>query len=134
MKNVVKGLVVIGLAAQLTACVSYGSNTFESNKGFFDVNGASSNPQITNAISASMDGFDQERLGHALSTTRNEQPFAWQNPVSGNNYKLIVERTYVNNAGQPCRYYFLNATLRGQPMTMRAIACRVGGTWQMTSN
>lgn len=133
MKNVAKLLVIVGLVGQITACTSYGTSSFDSNRGYFNINGATSNPQISNAISVSMDSFDQERLGHALSTIRNEQPYAWQNPVTGNNYKLIVQRTYVNDLGLPCRYYFFNATLRGQPMTVRSTACRSGGTWQMTS-
>lgn len=132
MKYVAKILVVIGLATQLAACDTLNSG-FTSNKGYFDINGASSNTDISNAISASMDTTDQERVGHALSTTRNTQPFAWQNPVTGNNYKLLPVRTYVDDLGEPCRYYFLTGIIKGHTMTMRATACRLAGTWQMTS-
>ncbi len=132
MNNAVKILAVIGLATQLTACVSYGSGMFSSNKAYFDVNGVSSDPAIANIISASMQPYDQERLGHALSTTRNTQPFAWQNSVTGYNYKLLPVRTFVDDQGEPCRAYLLTAIIKGKSMTIRATGCRVGGTWQMT--
>lgn len=132
MNNLAKITVVTVLATQLVACGTFGSG-YESNKGFFDVNGNSSNVDISNAISASMDSTDQERLGHALSTTRNTQPYAWQNPVTGNNYKLLAVRTFVDDQGEPCRYYYLTGTLRGETRTMHATTCRVAGTWQMNS-
>jgi surface antigen len=132
MNNTAKIFMVISLATQLSACAVYGGSGFSSDKGYFDINGASSNTEITNAISASMQSSDQERLGHALSTTRNTQPFAWQNSITGYNYKLMPVRTFVDDQGEPCRAYLLTAIIKGKTMTSRATACRAGGTWQMT--
>ena len=61
MKNVAKLLIIVGLVGQITACTSYGTSSFDSNRGYFNINGATSNPQISNAISVSMDSYDQEQ-------------------------------------------------------------------------
>lgn len=132
MKKVAMVLMGLGLATALAGCATTGiwGAGAPGNTGSPII--IASETKMNNAIGQSMYDSDRFAMGNALSTMSNGQPFGWQNPTTGNVYKLLLTRTYVNDQGQPCRSYVLNAIIGGTAYTMRSTSCRVGGgIWQM---
>ncbi len=83
-----------------------------------------------------MDKYDRQQLNHVYERGVSGQTNAWQNPDSGNNYRVTPQPAYSNPAThQPCRQAQIQAVIDGKQETTYSTACRdQNGHWQLQKN
>jgi len=82
-------------------------------------------------IGARMEDDDAREAGWALEEGRTGETHAWENPDTGNEFRITPTETYERD-GRPCREFdFRVETDRGSDIQER-IACRDSdGTWEV---
>jgi surface antigen len=82
------------------------------------------------AIGREMDKQDQQRVVYAVETN---QPQAWSNPDTGNQYRVTPGETHYQQ-GRMCRDFRVMAEVDGQPDQVDGTACRTpDGRWEAVS-
>ena len=86
---------------------------------------------IGGKIGHNMDETDQLKAQRAFEQAPTGHQTTWQNPDSGNRYTVTPERTFQNQAQQPCREYNMTAIIGGKKEHMYGTACRqADGSWK----
>lgn len=82
-------------------------------------------------IGARMEDDDMQEAGFALEENRAGETHAWENPDTGNEFRITPTDTYERD-GRPCREFdFRVETERGSDVQERT-ACRDSdGTWEV---
>ena len=82
-------------------------------------------------IGARMEEDDMQEAGFALEESRTGETHAWENPDTGNEFRITPTDTYERD-GRPCREFdFRVETERGSEIQERT-ACRdADGTWEV---
>jgi surface antigen len=82
-------------------------------------------------IGARMEEDDMQQAGFALEENRTGETHAWENPDTGNEFRITPTDTYERD-GRPCREFdFRVETERGSDVQERT-ACRDSdGTWEV---
>jgi len=93
--------------------------------------GALIGSMIGERIGARMEDDDLEQAGFALENNRTGETAAWENPDTGNEFRVTPTDTYERD-GRPCREFdFRVETERGSDVQERT-ACRDSdGTWEV---
>lgn len=91
---------------------------------------------LGNRIGKKLSCQDQEYHYDTTQSTLEYKPTggtaAWVNPDSGHSGSVTPTRTYISNAGTPCRDFTQSVTVDGQREDIQATACRQpDGTWQI---
>lgn len=80
-------------------------------------------------IGQQMDDLDRYKANETLEKTPTGKSTAWNNPDTGNHYKMTPTRTYNNGSG-PCRDYTTEAVIDGRSEVVHGTACRESdGSW-----
>lgn len=83
---------------------------------------------IGGRVGQSMDDVDRMKVGATLENTRTGVPSRWQNPDTGNQYKVVPNRTY--KIGETdCRDYTVYGYIDGRKEAIKGTACRINGEW-----
>lgn len=94
--------------------------------------GALAGAAIGGAIGKNMDKTDERKMQKTLENTPTGQSRAWQNPDTGNRYKVEPIKTYHNDADRPCREYYTEAKIGGETKQIYGKACRKSdGSWKI---
>ncbi|MFT6268813.1 MAG: surface antigen [Alphaproteobacteria bacterium] len=81
-------------------------------------------------IGRSMDDTDRLKVAHSLETVRTGVTTSWQNPDTGNQYKVVPTNTF-EREDSPCREYQLEGTIGGKQELIFGTACRQkDGIWK----
>ena len=84
------------------------------------------------SIGHSMDKADQGCVGQAMEHAKENQPIAWKNPDTEEQYTVTPVRTFQTNEGRYCREYQAQATVGGKVQETYGTACRQpDGAWQI---
>lgn len=99
------------------------------------IGGAAIGSLIGSSIGKSMDKNDQMQMSKALEVAPTNQPYAWHNPDTGNDYTVIpTQTTVVASSGQPCREYTTQAIIGGEKQQVYGKACRdAAGNWKIVN-
>jgi len=86
---------------------------------------------IGGRVGKSMDEKDVYKSQDALENNPTNQPSAWTNPDTGNEYTVTPTSTYSSSSGEPCREYTTEAVIDGRKEIVTGTACRQSdGTWR----
>lgn len=86
---------------------------------------------IGNNVGASMDEADRYCAGQAFVHAQDNQPVAWTNPDTRQQYTVIPRSTY-NRNGDYCRDYTSNVIVNGKQDQVTGTACKDdNGNWQI---
>jgi surface antigen len=89
---------------------------------------------IGGRVGKSMDEKDRYRANEALESNPSNQPSAWTNPDTGNEYTVTPTNTYTASSGEPCREYTTEAVIDGRKEIVTGTACRQpDGTWRASN-
>jgi surface antigen len=92
--------------------------------------GAMAGVAIGGSVGRSMDERDRLKVAHSLETVRSGVPSQWRNPDSGNEYRVVPQRTFETAQG-PCREYTVDGLIGGKRETIFGTACRQpDGSWR----
>ncbi len=83
-------------------------------------------------IGNEMDKYDQQQLNYAYENGPSGQATSWQNPDTGNSYKVIPQPAYTqpSHPDNPCRQAEILATIDGKTQKTYTTACRnSNGQW-----
>ena len=98
------------------------------------IGGAAVGSLIGSNVGKSMDKTDQMQMNQALEAAPSNQPYAWQNPDTGNQYTVVATQTVMAPSGQPCREYTTEAIIGGQKQQVYGKACRdASGNWKIVN-
>ncbi len=91
---------------------------------------------LGNRIGKKLSCQDQEYHYDTTQSTLEYKPTggtaAWVNPDSGHSGSVTPTRTYISNAGTPCRDFTQTIAVDGEREDIQATACRQSdGTWQI---
>ncbi|MBF0161323.1 MAG: hypothetical protein HQL88_03455 [Magnetococcales bacterium] len=101
------------------------------NRGQNALIGAAVGGLVGYAVGNEMDKSDQLHVSRAYERTPDNQPVAWVNPNSGNQYTVTPRSTTRNAAGQPCRQAEIDSVIDGRHETVVKMACRrPDGAWE----
>lgn len=92
-----------------------------------------------NRIGKKLSCQDQEYHYDTTQSTLEYKPTggsaAWVNPDTGHSGRVTPTRTYISDAGTPCRDFTQTITVDGQRENIQATACRQSdGTWQIVDS
>jgi surface antigen len=78
-----------------------------------------------------MDKYDRRELNHVYERGVSNQPTAWVNPDTGNQYTVTPTPAYTRpGSSQPCRDAEIRAMVNGEEKITRTTACRQpDGSW-----
>lgn len=95
--------------------------------------GAAIGTMLGYMIGNEMDKYDREQLNHVYERGVSGQTNAWQNPDTGNSYRVTPQPAYSNpTTRQPCRQAEIQAVIDGKVETTYTTACRDrNGRWQL---
>jgi len=83
-------------------------------------------------VGASMDEADRYCAGQAFVHAKDNQPVAWTNPDTQQEYTVTPKRSYTQNNGRYCRDYTSNVTVNGRQDQVTGTACKNdNGNWQI---
>lgn len=89
---------------------------------------------IGGAIGRSMDDTDRMKTAQVLENVRTGVPSTWQNPDTGNEYRVIPTKTYETAEG-PCREYTVDGKVGGKTEQVYGTACRQpDGSWKIQND
>ena len=87
---------------------------------------------IGSNVGASMDEADRYCAGQAFVHAKDNQPVAWTNPDTQQEYTVTPNRSYTQNNGRYCRDYTSNVTVNGRQDQVTGTACKnENGNWQI---
>ena len=82
-------------------------------------------------IGARMEEDDMQEAGFALEENRTGETHAWENPDTGNEFRITPTDTY-EREGRPCREFdFRVETERGSDVQERTACRNSDGTWEV---
>lgn len=82
-------------------------------------------------IGARMEEDDMQEAGFALEENRTGETHAWENPDTGNEFRITPTDTYERD-GRPCREFdFRVQTERGTDVQERTACRHSDGTWEV---
>ena len=84
-------------------------------------------------IGRTMDANDRQQAYDALENNPTNEPSAWHNPDSGNDYTVTPTNTY-DTAEGPCREYTTEVVIDGKREVATGTACReANGSWRIVN-
>jgi len=87
---------------------------------------------IGGSIGADMDEADKYCAGQAFVHAEDNQPVAWTNPDTQQQYSVTPQRSYTKDSGRYCRDYTSSVMVNGQREQATGTACRDNsGNWQI---
>ncbi len=96
--------------------------------------GAAVGTMLGYIVGNEMDKFDRQELNQTYEFGKSGQTTTWQNPDSGNNYKVTPQPAYTTAAApsRPCRKAEILATIDGKTEKTYTTACRnAAGQWEL---
>jgi surface antigen len=99
--------------------------------------GAAVGTMLGYIVGNEMDKYDRKQLNHVYERGMSNQPAAWINPDTGNQYTVTPQPAYTNQtSNQVCREAIIDAIIDGKPEKTRATACRNNSTgqWELIHN
>lgn len=95
------------------------------------ITGALIGSMVGERIGARMEEDDMQQAGLALETNRTGETSAWENPDTGNEFRITPTQTY-DREGRPCREFdFRVETARGSDVQERTACRNSDGTWEV---
>jgi len=111
--------------------LAIGVASSDDNKAVNGIIGLAIGATIGSKIGKSMDDKDKARRSKALEKNRTNQPTAWTNPDTRNQYRITPKKTYRSANNLPCREFETEAFVRGRRHVYTSKACRdSNGNWQ----
>lgn len=93
--------------------------------------GALIGSMVGERIGARMEEDDMRQAGMALENNRTGETAAWENPDTGNEFRITPTQTY-DREGRPCREFeFHVETSRGSDVEERTACRNTDGTWEV---
>ncbi len=87
---------------------------------------------VGNKVGSSMNEQDRYCAGQALGHAQDNQPVAWTNPDTHQEYTVTPQRTYTQNNGQQCRDYTSSVVIDGRNEYATGTACKDhDGNWKI---
>ncbi len=96
--------------------------------------GAAVGTMLGYIVGNEMDKHDRSELNHAYEYGRSGQATSWQNPDSGNSYRVTPQPAYTTAQApqRPCRQAEILATIDGKTEKTYTTACRNSqGQWEL---